>query len=77
MNARRSRTPSTSTTRWCSRGRWPTSTAGTRRHNTFPSSELAPLRRQWPVLPTFVYGGINYGRIEVPTRSRSAASNGA
>ena len=46
-------------------------------HNTFPSSELAPLRRQWPVLPTFVYGGINYGRIEVPTRSRSAASNGA
>jgi hypothetical protein len=32
-------------------------------HNTFPSSELAPLRRQWPVLPTFVYGGINYGRI--------------
>jgi hypothetical protein len=33
-------------------------------HNTFPSSELAPLRRQWPVLPTFVYGGINYGRIE-------------
>jgi len=46
-------------------------------HNTFPSSELAPLRRQWPVLPTFVYGGINYGRIEAPTRSRSAASNGA
>ena len=32
-------------------------------HNTFPSSELIPLRRQWPVLPTFVYGGINYGRI--------------
>jgi hypothetical protein len=23
------------------------------------------------------YGGINYGPIEVPTRSRSAASNGA
>jgi hypothetical protein len=36
-------------------------------HNTFPSSELMPLRRQWPILPTFVYGGINYGRIESPT----------
>jgi hypothetical protein len=46
-------------------------------HNTFPSSELAPLRRQWPVLPTFVYGGINYGRVEASARSRSAASNGA
>jgi hypothetical protein len=32
--------------------------------NIFPSSELAPLKRQWPVLPTFVHGGINYGRIE-------------
>src|ERR671935_1597184 len=29
--------------------------------NVFPSSELAPLKRQWPVLPTFVHGGINYG----------------
>jgi hypothetical protein len=33
-------------------------------HNVFPSSELATLRRQWPVVPTFVYGGMNYGRIE-------------
>ena len=32
--------------------------------NIFPSSELAPLKRQWPVLPTFVHGGINYGRVE-------------
>jgi hypothetical protein len=32
-------------------------------HNVFPSSELAPWRRQWPIIPTFVYGGINYGRI--------------
>ena len=39
-------------------------------HNTFPSSELAPLRRQWPVLPTFVYGGINYGRIAPKDLSR-------
>ena len=31
--------------------------------NVFPSRELAPLRRQWPVVPTFVYGGIDYGRI--------------
>jgi len=36
--------------------------------NVFPSSELAPLRRQWPIVPTFVYGGMNYGRIEAPAR---------
>jgi hypothetical protein len=35
-------------------------------HNVFPSSELATLRRQWPIVPTFVYGGIDYGRIETP-----------
>jgi len=34
--------------------------------NTFPSSEMASWRRQWPVVPTFVYGGPNYGRIEAP-----------
>ena len=28
--------------------------------NVFPSSELADWRRQWPVLPTFVYGGNQY-----------------
>jgi hypothetical protein len=32
--------------------------------NVFPSSELASFRRQWPILPTFAYGGINHGRIE-------------
>ena len=32
--------------------------------NVFPSSEMASFRRQWPVVPTFVYGGIDYGRIE-------------
>jgi hypothetical protein len=34
----------------------------------FPSSELASFRRQWPVVPTFAYGGIDYGRIEKPER---------
>ena len=33
-------------------------------HNVFPSSELASFKRQWPIKPSFVYGGINYGRIE-------------
>ena len=27
-----------------------------------PSSELAPWRRQWPAVPTFVHGGLEYGR---------------
>ena len=30
----------------------------------FPSSEMPRLKRQWPVTPSFQYGGINYGRIE-------------
>ncbi len=37
--------------------------------NILPSSELATLRRQWPIVPTFVYGGVNYGRIESPPAS--------
>jgi hypothetical protein len=32
--------------------------------NVFPSSELAPWKRQWPVVPTFMYGGINTGVVE-------------
>jgi hypothetical protein len=40
--------------------------------NVFPSSEMARFRRQWPVVPTFVHGGLNYGRIEKP-----ASLNGA
>lgn len=32
--------------------------------NVFPSSEMASWRRQWPVVPTFVYGGINYGALK-------------
>jgi hypothetical protein len=34
--------------------------------NVFPSSEMVTWRRQWPVVPSFVYGGIDYGRIESP-----------
>jgi hypothetical protein len=40
--------------------------------NVFPSSEMASFRRQWPVVPTFVHGGLNYGHVQKP-----AASNGA
>jgi hypothetical protein len=29
---------------------------------------MASFRRQWPVVPTFVHGGMNYGRIEMPRR---------
>jgi hypothetical protein len=32
-----------------------------------PSSELARAKRQWPVLPTHIQGGIDYGRIARPT----------
>jgi len=35
--------------------------------NVFPSSEMANWKRQWPVVPTFQYGGINYGQIERPS----------
>jgi hypothetical protein len=31
--------------------------------NVFPSSEMPALRRQWPVVPSFTYGGINYGTL--------------
>jgi hypothetical protein len=27
---------------------------------------MASFKRQYPVVPTFVYGGMNYGRIEKP-----------
>jgi hypothetical protein len=45
--------------------------------NVFPSSEMASFRRQWPVLPTFEYGGINYGRVERPVGATGASGNGA
>jgi hypothetical protein len=34
--------------------------------NVFPSSELTAYKRQWPLVPTFSYGGMNYGRVETP-----------
>ena len=40
--------------------------------NVFPSSEMASWRRQWPVVPTFVYEGINCGTVDRPR-----AGNGA
>ncbi|MBF6353723.1 hypothetical protein IU449_04025 [Nocardia higoensis] len=33
-----------------------------------PSSECANRKRQWPVVPTFTHGGLDYGTITVPTR---------
>jgi hypothetical protein len=32
--------------------------------NVFPSSEMASWKRQWPVVPSFTYGGIDYGSLE-------------
>ena len=34
-----------------------------------PSSELAPWKRQWPVMPSYVHGGIDYGTITAPART--------
>lgn len=34
--------------------------------NILPSSEMPSWKRQWPVLPTFTYGGMNYGEIVRP-----------
>jgi hypothetical protein len=31
--------------------------------NILPSSELAPWKRQWPVVPTFFHGGLSHGEI--------------
>ncbi len=36
--------------------------------NVFPSSELPAWKRQWPVVPSFTYGGMNYGTIHPPER---------
>jgi hypothetical protein len=40
--------------------------------NVFPSSEMTDWRRQWPVVPTFSYGGINSGVV-----TSGASGNGA
>jgi hypothetical protein len=39
--------------------------------NVFPSSEMADWKRQWPVVPTFTYGGMSYGTIERPASGDS------
>jgi hypothetical protein len=31
--------------------------------NVLPSAELAAWRRQWPIVPSFTYGGMSYGTI--------------
>ena len=31
--------------------------------NVFPSSEMPAWRRQWPIVPSFQYGGMNYGEV--------------
>ena len=36
--------------------------------NVLPSSELPAWRRQWPIVPSFSYGGMRYGTIERPRR---------
>jgi hypothetical protein len=38
-----------------------------RYQNVLPSSEMANWKRQWPVVPTFTFGGIEYGAIERPS----------
>ncbi len=45
--------------------------------NVFPSSEMAPYRRQWPVVPSFWHGGMNHGRIQEPAGRNGASPNGA
>ncbi len=42
--------------------------------NVFPSSEMASWRRQWPVVPTFVYGGMNYGTVVPPSSGNGASA---
>lgn len=34
-----------------------------------PSSECAPWKRQWPVVPTYSHGGLDYGTIVAPDRT--------
>lgn len=41
--------------------------------NVLPGTELAPWRRHWPVVPTFLYGGVDLGRVEVPGAAADAA----
>jgi hypothetical protein len=42
--------------------------------NVFPSSEMAEFKRQWPVVPTFWHGGMNYGTVQKPPTPNGAAA---
>ena len=42
--------------------------------NVFPSSEMARFRRQWPVVPTFWHGGMDYGAVEKPPAPNGASA---
>jgi hypothetical protein len=46
--------------------------ADPRWHQVFPSSELAPWKRQWPVVPTYVFGGMDYGVLSANARAESS-----
>ena len=35
--------------------------------NVLPSSEMPAWKRQWPIMPTFTYGGLNYGVMQRPS----------
>jgi glyoxylase-like metal-dependent hydrolase (beta-lactamase superfamily II) len=39
-----------------------------RYRNVIPSSEIGLFKIQWPVIPSFFYGGVSYGTIEKPAR---------
>ncbi|MDQ4048786.1 MAG: hypothetical protein M3131_05295 [Actinomycetota bacterium] len=38
--------------------------------NVIPSSELRARKRQWPIVPSFSYGGMSYGAIQSPKGDR-------
>ncbi|HEV2891835.1 MAG TPA: hypothetical protein VGX28_15795 [Frankiaceae bacterium] len=43
--------------------------AGTEWRQILPSSELAPLRRQWPLVPTRLAGGLDVRSVAAPVRA--------
>jgi hypothetical protein len=42
--------------------------------NILPSSELVARRLSWPIAPTHLYGGMNYGRLVPPEAARSTTA---
>ncbi|HEX8003421.1 MAG TPA: hypothetical protein VF519_12075 [Mycobacteriales bacterium] len=45
--------------------------AGTPWRQILPSSELAPLKRQWPLVPTRLAGGLNVRSVAAPVAARA------